>query len=104
WIVRKHAYEKHMKGLKTIRQIRMNTAFRNIYGDAANIFGMVDNNAPQTVLIFAHFDGEGIDASGRLYPGANDNASGVAAMLRLAALVRKSNLNKYNYLFAAFSG
>lgn len=104
WIVRKPTYEKHLKGLKTIRQIRMNTTFRNIYSDATNIFGMVNNNAPLTVLIFAHFDGDGVDASGRLYPGANNNASGVAAMLRLAALIRKSDLNKYNYLFAAFSG
>lgn len=104
WIVRKPAYEKYMKGLKTIRQIRMNTTFRNIYGDAVNIFGMINNNAPLTVLVFAHFDGAGMDASGKIYPGANDNASGVAAMLRVAALIRKSSFNKYNYLFAAFSG
>ncbi len=103
WIIRQPAFDKCLKGLKTIRQIRMNTMFRNIYGDAANIFGYINNNAARTVIISAHFDGMGIDAGGRLYPGANDNASGVAALLRVAALVRKSDFKKYNYLFAGFS-
>jgi Zn-dependent M28 family amino/carboxypeptidase len=35
----------------------------------------------QVILISAYYDGLGTGPDGTLYPGANDNASGVAAML-----------------------
>jgi len=43
----------------------------------------------QWVIIAAHFDHLGI-RRGRLYPGADDNASGVAMMLEVARSVRRS--------------
>ncbi|HJT72570.1 MAG TPA: M20/M25/M40 family metallo-hydrolase, partial [Chitinophaga sp.] len=36
--------------------------------------------------------------------GADDNASGTAALLELARQLKESRLHKYNYLFIAFSG
>ena len=39
-----------------------------------------------------------------IYPGANDNASGVAAMIELARLLKESKFRNNNYLFIAFSG
>lgn len=38
----------------------------------------------ELVVIGAHIDHHGIDAAGNLYPGADDNASGTAAMMELA--------------------
>jgi aminopeptidase YwaD len=43
-------------------------------------------------------------ASPATWPGANDNASGVAAMIELARLLAASKLKNNNYLFIAFSG
>lgn len=76
-----------------------------------NVIGYLDNNAPTTVVIGAHYDHLGRGAFGSRYldgpiihNGADDNASGVAALLYLAEQLKMSDLNKYNYLFIAFSG
>lgn len=69
----------------------------------------LDNHCDKTVIISAHFDHLGMfmNEQGILkaYPGANDNASGVAGLLELA---RYFTLNKkkeqFNILFVAFSG
>jgi hypothetical protein len=39
----------------------------------------------ETVIVGAHMDHDGVDASGRIYNGADDNASGTAAVMALAA-------------------
>ncbi|MBN1886363.1 MAG: ABC transporter permease subunit [Thermoflexales bacterium] len=41
----------------------------------------------QVILVSANYDGLGMGPEGSLYPGANDNASGVAAMLELARVL-----------------
>lgn len=41
----------------------------------------------QVILISAYYDGLGNGPDGTLYPGANDNASGVAMMLEIARLL-----------------
>ncbi len=76
-----------------------------------NVLGMIDNGAPTTVVIGAHYDHLGHGFTGSLYTGepaihngADDNASGVAAMLRLADYLYDGNLTQNNYLFLAFSG
>ncbi len=76
-----------------------------------NVIGYFDNKADQTVIVGAHYDHLGMGGEGSLYRegeaihnGADDNASGVAVLLHLADSLGKSKLNKYNYLFIAFSG
>jgi hypothetical protein len=39
-----------------------------------------------------------------IHNGADDNASGTAALIELAKLLKKSKLKKHNFLFIAFSG
>ncbi|WP_288955362.1 M28 family peptidase [uncultured Polaribacter sp.] len=76
-----------------------------------NIIGFLDNKAENTVIIGAHYDHLGYGGDGSLYRdsikvihnGADDNASGVAIMLNLAAKLKNKNINN-NYLFIAFSG
>lgn len=77
-----------------------------------NVLGFLDNGAATTVVIGAHYDHLGYGIVGSLYAGsdsaihngADDNASGVAAILRLAALLKESPATHNNYLFMAFSG
>lgn len=77
-----------------------------------NVVGYIDNGAAQTVIIGAHYDhlGHGEDhnslspGGSAIHNGADDNASGTAAMLELARMLKDSKLKKFNYLFAAFSG
>ena len=44
----------------------------------------------QVILISAYYDGLGAGPDGTLYPAANDNASGVAAMLEMARVLKES--------------
>ena len=78
---------------------------------ARNVVGYINNKAAQTVVIGAHYDHLGHGISGSLYTGepaihngADDNASGVAGLLRLAEMLKEKGPKKNNYLFIAFSG
>lgn len=77
-----------------------------------NVIGYMGNGKPYTVVIGAHYDHLGMGGEGSLYRGepaihngADDNASGVAVLLQLAADLRNMpNAKNNNYLFMAFSG
>jgi ABC-type dipeptide/oligopeptide/nickel transport system permease component len=59
----------------------------------------------QVILISAYYDGLGTGPDGTLYPGANDNASGVAAMLEMARVLKQSPYApKKTIVFSAWSG
>ena len=76
-----------------------------------NIIGYIDNGAPKTIIIGAHYDHLGYGGDNSLYRGeekaihngADDNASGVAIMLNLASKLKNTNKGN-NYLFMSFSG
>ena len=90
-------------------------AFTYFEGDAAiqahNVVGFIDNGAEKTVVITAHYDHLGYGGSGSKYKGpsqihngADDNASGTAALLELAHLIKNNKIKEHNnFLFIAFS-
>jgi len=76
----------------------------------ANVIGWIDNKSSKTVVIGAHYDHVGItksrtgdDKTLQIHNGADDNASGTAALLELARWASTNKSLKYNYIFAAFS-
>jgi|SRR6218665_973330 len=78
-----------------------------------NVAAYLDNGAVSTVVLGAHFDhlGYGEDGNSMLrtgekliHNGADDNASGTAALLELARILKGSKDKSSNYLFLAFSG
>jgi hypothetical protein len=59
----------------------------------------------QIIIVSAYYDGLGTDLTGTVYPGANDNASGVAMMLELARLMKESIYQPdKTVLFVAWAG
>ncbi len=59
----------------------------------------------QVIIVSAYYDGLGSGPEGRLYPGANDNASGVAAMLEMARILKDTPYPpKKTIVFVAWSG
>jgi len=74
-----------------------------------NVCGLIDNGAAQTVVIGAHYDHVGLGyygsrgERGHIHYGADDNASGVVAIIELARYLKEQKDLKYNYLFVAFS-
>lgn len=75
-----------------------------------NVAGLIDNGGEHTIVIGAHFDHLGYGSEGSLFRGeptihngADDNASGTAAVIQLAKILKAKKSN-YNFLFLAFSG
>jgi ABC-type dipeptide/oligopeptide/nickel transport system permease component len=59
----------------------------------------------QVIMVSAYYDGVGMGLDGQLYPGANDNASGVAAMLETARVLKKGPYApKKTVVFVAWPG
>jgi len=78
-----------------------------------NVIGYIDNGAATTVILGAHYDhlGYGEDhnslytgSTPQIHNGADDNASGTAALIELGKQIKTSKLKNNNYLFIAFSG
>lgn len=74
-----------------------------------NVVGLLDRGSEHTVIVGAHFDHLGWGGAGSRAPddslihnGADDNASGVAALLEIAKQLGASSI-KQNVLFIAFS-
>ncbi len=57
-----------------------------------NIVGMIEGRqaSQEMVVVGAHMDHDGIDESGRIYNGADDNASGTAAVLAIASALTRA--------------
>jgi Peptidase family M28 len=71
-------------------------------GEGANVLGMCVGSDPKLpyFVVSSHYDHLGI-RDGQVYPGADDDASGVAVMLEIAAFCRKTPF-RHSIVFAAF--
>jgi aminopeptidase YwaD len=97
-------------------KISLNIDTAGIKLEGHNVIGYINHKAPQTVVIGAHYDHLGYNELGgstyrkqqnekpQIHNGADDNASGTAALIELAELLQKSPYRSHNYLFIAFSG
>jgi Zn-dependent M28 family amino/carboxypeptidase len=72
------------------------------FKDAANIIGLCQGTSAATemLVVSAHYDHVGI-REGVMYPGADDNASGVAVLLAIAEQCRREPFT-HDTLFVAF--
>jgi Zn-dependent M28 family amino/carboxypeptidase len=71
-------------------------------GAGANVLGICPGSDPKLpyFVVSAHYDHLGI-RDGQIYPGADDDASGVAVVLELAAFCERTRF-RHTILFAAF--
>lgn len=77
--------------------------------EGANVLASLPGSDPalrdQVIVVGAHFDHLGADPNGAIYYGANDNASGAAALLEIARSWREANYRPaVTVLFAAWDG
>lgn len=97
---------------KTPYTITGTTELVTIHDTAQNVIGIVKGESDSTVIVGAHYDhlGWGTPASTyhgppAIHNGADDNASGVSALLELARKYAQSKVKPhYTMLFIAFSG
>ncbi|MDH4230852.1 MAG: M20/M25/M40 family metallo-hydrolase [Nitrospirota bacterium] len=80
-----------------------------------NVIGVIPGKNPefagQSLVIGAHYDHLGLgwpdvrgNNSGRVHPGSDDNASGVALLIELAGELRKNLVPERSIIFVAFTG
>ena len=70
--------------------------------ETQNVAGYIEGQKKDSMLVFiAHYDHLGMMGKEALFPGANDNASGIAMLLNLAKYYAK-NPPRYTAVFIAF--
>lgn len=109
------AYQRNIENHHEDLHIEMRMVIKKTERTGNNVAAFIDNGAKYTVVIGAHYDHLGYGEDGnslhanavkeqQIHNGADDNASGTAALLELAARIKKNKLKQYNYLFVHFSG
>ncbi|NDA60402.1 MAG: M28 family peptidase [Chitinophagia bacterium] len=91
--------------------ISLRIEFVNRIRKGKNIAGFIDNQAAHTVILGAHYDHLGygedktaLDTGHVIHNGADDNASGTAALIELTRMLLKTAPANNNYLILHFSG
>ena len=91
--------------------IESNILFEHPKRTAHNVIGFIDNKASNTIILGAHLDHlgfnqdkHGLDLNNLVHNGADDNASGTAALIELAKSLAKKSSKGNNYLIIHFSG
>lgn len=98
-------------------KVNLNPHDTNSAGSEANtgrnVIAYLNNKADKTIIIGAHYDHLGLNqhhnstkanSFGEIHNGADDNASGVSAVLELARMLSQNKTKEEaNYIFALFS-
>jgi aminopeptidase YwaD len=106
-----NALKKYLHDHTASINIELQVGFTNNIRKAHNIIGFIDNKAANTVVLGAHYDHLGfgedknaLDTGHVIHNGADDNASGTAALMELARLLKTKSPVNNNYLIMHFSG
>jgi aminopeptidase YwaD len=109
----KDATKKYLGDESATLDVKLKVDISDKKRTGTNVVGYIDNGAPTTVILGAHFDHLGygedggsreVEKKGQIHNGADDNASGTAALIEMARLLKNSKFKNNNYLFIAFSG
>lgn len=110
--VSKEATKKYFSDQTATLDLKMKIDIGEKKRTGRNVVGYLDNGAARTVILGAHYDhlGYGEDNNSMLrtgekaiHNGADDNASGTAALIELARILKASKQKNNNYVFIAFS-
>ena len=111
----KQGFEKYFSDESGTYSIAAKVQFEHPARTAHNVVGFIDNKAANTIILGAHLDHlgynedkHGLDLNNFIHNGADDNASGTAALIELAKTLNKASkqgdaYNKNNYLIIHFS-
>jgi len=111
--ITKEAAKKYLSDESATLDLKLKVDIGDKKRTGNNVVGYIDNGAQTTVVLGAHFDHLGYGEDGnsmirnvanQIHNGADDNASGTAALIELARMLKASKLTNSNYLFIAFSG
>jgi aminopeptidase YwaD len=109
--IKKQAIKKYFNDVTATYKMAFSVKINKIQRNISNVVGIINNNANKTIVIGAHYDHLGfgedknaLDTLQQIHNGADDNASGCAAMLELIPILKQEIYNKANYIFIGFGG
>jgi aminopeptidase YwaD len=109
--ITKNGFSKYFTDELSTYEIEASIEFEHASRTAHNVAAFIDNNAANTVILGAHLDHLGynedrnaLDINNNIRNGADDNASGTAALIELAKALQKKSPKNNNYLILHFSG
>lgn len=103
-------YQKYFNDHSAMLDIELNIAFKEKKIAGTNVIGYMDNIAPTSIIVAAHYCRFVNDSSSKsadhnpVFTGANDNASGTAVLIELTRMLAASKAKKNNYLFISLGG
>ena len=109
----KPAADKFLKDETATLDIKLKIHIAEKKRTGHNVIAYKNNNAANTIIMGAHYDhlGYGEDNNSlysgtdiQIHNGADDNASGTAAIIELSKTLSASKFKNNNYLFISFSG
>ena len=107
----RNGWLKHFSDDIDTYEINAHIQFEQAKRTAHNVAAFIDNRAATTVIIGAHLDHLGynedknaLDMNGFIRNGADDNASGTAALIEIAKMLSLKSPKNNNYLILHFSG
>ncbi len=91
------------------KQASISVKLRRNEATSSNVVAVLEGSdsklKDEAVVLSAHYDAYGIDADGTIYPGAADNAIGVAKLVAIAeALVKSKTRPRRSIIFLAVTG
>ena len=107
------ARKKYLSDESAALDIKLKVDIGDKMRTANNVIGYIDNKAATTIVLGAHYDHLGYGEDGNslfrsteksIHNGADDNASGTAALIQLATELKALKNKSNNYLLVAFSG
>ncbi len=103
--------KKYLSDKSSALDVEVSLNMSNKTRTARNVVAYLDNGAANTVILGAHYDHLGfgsdknaLDTGHIIHNGADDNASGTAALIELARMLKRGEVKNNNYLFISFSG
>ncbi|MFH0893079.1 MAG: M28 family peptidase [Bacteroidota bacterium] len=88
------------------KELSLNIFMEKDVPETNNVIGWIDNKADRVIYIGAHYDHMGYqikDGKKSTFYGADDNASGTAAVMELARYLSQKGPKDFNYIFLAFA-
>lgn len=109
--INRSALPVHFSDPSATLEMELKISFADRKRKGRNVAAFIDKKAATTIVLGAHYDHLGygedknaLDTGHVIRNGADDNASGTAALIELARLLQKSAPANNNYLFLHFSG
>lgn len=109
--ITKEGFQKYFSDNTASLGIEIIISFSDKKRTGKNVIGFINNQAANTVILGAHYDHLGygedktaLDTGHIIHNGADDNASGTAALIELTRKLKKSAPVNNNYLILNFSG